>query len=381
MTTIDAERAGAMEVRRAISTTRRADVVALLGAAAAALGLTSLLFQRIAPWSGVVGFVTVSYLLFLVCYALLVSFDGTALTVRDRLASAVVHSLAFASLIALAFIIVFTFWRGHNALGHLNFYTDDMSRAGSLDPLAKGGVLHAVVGTLEEIAIALLVTVPLGLACAVFLNETRGAFTRFVRTIVEAMTALPSIVAGLFIYAALTLGLGVPRSGFAAGMAISVMMLPIVIRAADVVLRLVPSSLKEASYALGSDQLRTVWHVVLPTARSGLTTAVLLGAARGLGETSPVLITAGYGANFNLDPMSGPMVSLPLLTFTLVRFPEPTMIARGFGAAAVLLAVVLVLFLLARLAAARNPSTRTSRRRPRRTPAPVPNPSPARGSS
>jgi len=116
-----------------------------------------------------------------------------------------------------------------------------------------------------------------------------------------------------------------------------------VIRASDVVLRLVPGNLTEAAEALGAPRWRTVWHVVLPTARSGLATAVILGTARGIGETSPVLLTAGYTAALNADPAHGPMVSLPLAVFSFVKSPEPTMIARGFGAAAVLMALVLVL--------------------------------------
>ncbi len=133
-----------------------------------------------------------------------------------------------------------------------------MRSAGPLEPLTDGGILHAAAGTLIEITIALIITVPLGLACAVYLNEVRGTFARFVRTIVEAMTALPSIVAGLFIYAAVILTFGVEKSGFAAGLALSVMMLPIIIRASDVVLRLVPGSLREASLAMGAGQWRTV---------------------------------------------------------------------------------------------------------------------------
>ena len=118
------------------------------------------------------------------------------------------------------------------------------------------------------------------------------AHARFVRTIVEAMTALPSIVAGLFVYTVLIVALGFPRSGFAAAMALSVMMLPIIARASDVVLRVVPGGLREASLALGASRWRTVWHVVLPTARPGLATAVILGLARGIGETAPVLIVS-----------------------------------------------------------------------------------------
>ncbi|MFM9134339.1 MAG: PstA family ABC transporter permease, partial [bacterium] len=177
---------------------------------------------------------------------------------------------------------------------------------------------------------------------------------RFVRTITEAMTALPSIVAGLFIYAFLILILGLDKSGFAAAMAISVMMLPIIIRASDVVLRLVPGALKEAAYALGAGQWRTVWYVTLPTARSGLMTAIILGTARGIGETSPVLLTAGFTAALNTNPASGPMVSLPLATFEFVKSPEQTMIVRGFGTAAVLMLLVLVLFVIARIIGGRG---------------------------
>ncbi len=360
----------APEVRRSTGTREAGDTVVLAGAAAAAVSLTTLLFTRIAPISGTLGFVVVSYLLFLGLYGLLLSMRDNGLAVRDRLASVVVHSLAITALLALVFIVVFTFWRGREALSHLNFFTTDMTTAGPLDPLSSGGILHAAAGTLIEIGLALVIVVPLGLLCAVYLNETRSAFARFVRTIVEAMTALPSIVAGLFVYASLILGLGLAKSGLAAAFALSVMMLPIVIRAADVVIRLVPSSLREASYALGAGQWRTAWHVVLPSARSGLTTAVLLGTARGIGETSPVLITAGFGATLNLDPTEGPMVSLPLATFVFSGSPEQTMIARGFGAAAALLALVLVLFALARVLGGRPAgqlSARQARRRDRQS--------------
>lgn len=339
----------AAERRRSTATRGRADVVIIVGAGAAALSVATLLTTRVIPAANLIAFVIIAYLLFLALYGVLVALEDDGRTVRDRLASVVVHSLAGLAMLALAFIVVFTFFRGFQALVHVNFFTSDMQHAGPLDPLTVGGIVHAAAGTLIEITIALLIVIPLGVTCAVFLNETRGALARFVRTVAEAMTALPSIVAGLFILASVVLTLGLPRSGLAAALAIGVMMLPIVIRASDVVLRLVPGSLKEASYAMGAPQWRTVWHVILPTARSGLTTAVLLATARGIGETSPVLITAGFGSGLNVNPLSGPMVSLPLATFTFSGSPEKTMIARGFGAAAVLLMLVLVLFALARV--------------------------------
>jgi phosphate transport system permease protein len=356
----------ATEVRRLTAARGQADVIVIIGAGAAALSLATLLSIRVLPSGGLGSFVVIAYLLFLAVYGVLVSLQDDGRTIRDRLASVVVHSLAVLAMIGLVFVVGFTFWRARTALGHLNFFTSDMQLAGPLDPLTVGGIVHAVTGTLVEITIALLITVPLGLAGAVYLNEARGPLARFVRTVVEAMTGLPSIVAGLFILASVILGLGLVKSGLAAGLAISVMMLPIIIRAADVVIRLVPGSLREASLAMGASQWRTVWHVVLPTARSGLTTAVLLGAARGLGETSPVLITAGFGSGLNLNVFSGPMVSLPLATFVFSRSPEKTMVARGFGAAAVLMAVVLVLFALARVLGGRPAgelSPRAQRRR------------------
>ncbi|MFJ5546582.1 phosphate ABC transporter permease PstA [Streptomyces sp. NPDC093225] len=354
------------EVRRSTSTLRATDVYAALGAALASLACTGLMFTELTGFSGALGFLVVAYLMFLGLYALLVSFDESGPLVRDRIASVAVHSLAGLMLLALVFVVVYTLWEGRTALPHLNFFTQDMAKAGPLDPLTTGGIRHAVLGTLLQISLALLITVPTGLLCAVFLNEVPGRYARFVRTIVEAMTALPSIVAGLFVYATAILALGVEKSGLAASLAISVMMLPIVIRASDVVVRLVPGTLREASYALGAPRWRTVWHVVLPTARSGLTTAVILGTARGVGETSPVLLTAGFTAVTNLDPGSGPMVSLPLATFEFVKSPERTMIVRGFGTAATLMALVLLLFVVARFIGGRGPGQLSKRRRRRR---------------
>ena len=349
---------------RRIGGFRRSDVLSLVGAAIAGLGFAALLFTLL-PFSGWLGFLAVAYLGFVALYAVLVSLDEDFSAVKDRLA-VMIQSLAFTLLMALVFVVTFTVIRGWEALTNINFFTQDMQNAGPLDPLTSGGILHAIAGTLIMITIALSIVIPLGVACAVYMNEMPGPFARFVRTISEAMTALPSIVAGLFIYASLILILGFDKSGLAAAMAISVMMLPIIIRASDVVLRLVPGNLKEAAYALGAGQWRTVWHVTLPTARSGLMTAIILGTARGIGETSPVLLTAGFTAALNLNPTTGPMVSLPLATFEFVKSPEPTMIARGFGTAAVLMFVVLILFIIARIIGGRGPGNLSKSQQKRR---------------
>jgi phosphate transport system permease protein len=337
------------DVPRQIGALRVSDVLSLVGAVLASLSMTTFIFTVLAPVGGVIGFLVIAYFLFLISYAVLVSLDEKMTIVRDRVVSVAVHSLAVIVFATLVYIVAFAVFRGAEALPHLNFFIEDMSLTGPLDPVTQGGVIHAIVGSLIQIGIALIITIPLGLTTAVFLSEVPGPFSRFLRTIVEAMTALPSIVAGLFIYATFILILGFDKSGFAASLAITVMMLPIMIRASDVVLRLVPSTLKEASIGLGADNFRTMWQVTLPTARSGLVTAIILATARGIGETSPVLLTSGFTASFNANPFEGPMVSLPLAVFQFVKSPEPTMIARGFGTAAVLMLLVVVLFVIARI--------------------------------
>jgi phosphate transport system permease protein len=327
---------------------RREDVLRAVGAASAAVALTAWLFSQILPARGALSFVVVAYLLFLGLFVALIALDADRMTVWDRVAGVVIHSAAVVLLLALAVVVVFTLARGSEAFKHLNFWSDDMSLAGPLDPLTMGGMAHAAVGTLIMIAFALAISIPLGLTCAIFLAEFPSPFARLVRTVVEAMTALPSIICGLFIYATYVLAFGLDKSAFAASLAITIMILPIIVRSADVVLRLVPATLKEASLSTGASRWRTIWHVVLPTAKSGLTTAIVLGTARGIGETSPVLLTAGYTTYFNFNPFSGPMVSLPFATFTLVKSPTPSQVARGFGAAAVLMVMVFALFWIAR---------------------------------
>lgn len=349
--------------RRRISRIRQSDILQLVGAAVAGVSLTAVVFAFIAPFDGPIGFVLVAYALFLLVYALLVRQDEDGTAVVDRLVAVMVSTLAAVFVGALIYVVAYVIVGGLQALRQLNFYTEDMSNAGPLDGLEVGGILHAMVGSLIMIAIALVIVIPVGITTAIFLNEMPGRFSRFVRILVEAMTALPSIIAGLFIYATFILILGMPKSGLAAALAISVMMLPIVIRAADVVVRLVPGNLKEASYALGASQLRTVWHVVLPTARSGLMTAVILGTARGVGETSPVLLTAGFTQSLNTDPFDGPMISLPLAAFKFIGSSEESFKLRGFGAATVLIVLVLILFVLARMVGGRGPGQLSNRQR------------------
>jgi phosphate transport system permease protein len=328
-----------------------------------AVSLTWLEYQRILPTTGALGFWIVTYAVFLALYATVTWLrERNRLVVVDRLFAAIAVSAGIAVTCSLALVIGYTISRGYAAL-HLNFFTETMFTTGPLDPLTRGGALHAMVGTLEQVGIGALIAVPLGIATAVYLNEVGGSLARVVRTLVDAMSALPSIVAGLFIFASVILTLGVDKSGLAAALALAVMMMPIVTRTAEVVLRLVPNGLREASYALGAPQWRTVLFVVLPTARSSLVTAVILGVARGVGETAPVLLTAGFTSAMNANPLEGQQVSLPLYIFNYVRFPQPDMIARAYGAALTLLLLVGILFVTARLIGGRRPGQSSRRRR------------------
>ena len=195
-------------------------------------------------------------------------------------------------------------------------------------PATAGGGAHAIVGTLEQVGLALLWSLPLGLAAAVFLNESRSRWRRPVRIFVDAMSGLPSIVAGLFIFAVLILPVRPQRHASSATTASwpawrwPSPMLPTITRTVEVVLRLVPDGLREASLAMGASRARTVWSVVFPTARTGMTTAVVLGIARAVGETAPLLFTAfGYDL-MNANPFNGPQESLPLFVYRNIRKPD-----------------------------------------------------------
>jgi phosphate transport system permease protein len=340
--------------RRRTSARTGDDLRVLIGSGIASLATTWLFYEQVLPLSGKVGFVIAWYVTFLAYYAGTTALVAPRHVVTDRVMTAVVIGAPCLVAVALVSMVLFTVLKGWTALVHLNFYTSDATGVGPLDPLDKGGISHAIVGTLIEIGLAVAIALPLGLATAVYLSEVGGRLSRFVRTVIEAMTALPSIVAGLFVYAVFRTELHMPASGLAAALALSIMGLPIMTRAADVVLRVVPGGLREASYALGAGHWQTVWKVVLPTARPGLATALILGIARMVGETSPLLLTTGASSFFTVNPLHDPMNSLPLYTFTAVTSGEPRFVERGYAAATVLLLLVLILFLIARLVARRR---------------------------
>ena len=342
-----------------------ADMVTLAGAAVGALALDWVLYERVLPFSGVLGFWTCWYVLFLVFYTSIASLQWDRLAVQDKVVQVALSSFGVLATAIVIDQVAYTLVRGFAAVRHSSFWTQTMARAGPLSPITVGGIAHALVGTLEMLALSTFMSVPLGIAAAVYLAEVGGRAARPVRTLVDAMTSLPDIIAGLFILAFIVLTIGVPKSGFAASLALAITMLPIVARAAETVLRIVPGTLREASYALGGSQWRTVLMVVLPTARSGLATAVVLAMARGIGETAPVLLVAGYSRVMNVNPFANWQTSLPLYTYNEIQSPEPADHIRAFGAGFVLIILVLILFTIARRIGGGTPGELTRRQRRR----------------
>ena len=335
------------------------------GAAMGALGLVWVLYERVLPFSGVLGFWLSWYVVFLLLYASMARMQWDTRDVSHRVALVAVTTGGALAVIIVIGQVLFVVARGIRAAWHLNFWTQSMAFAGPLQPLSAGGVLHAIVGTLEQIGLGTLFSVPLGLLAAMFLAEVGGRMARPIRTIVEAMTALPDVIAGLFVYALFILTLGMQKSGLAAALALAVTMMPIVARASEVVIRLVPGTLREASYALGSSQWRTVLNVVLPTARAGLATAVVLAMARGIGETAPVLVVSGVTKEMNFNPLHGPQMSLPLFIweYAHIEAVNQTIVTRAFGAGVALVLIVLLLFALARRLGGSAPGQLSRRQR------------------
>lgn len=347
------------------------DVVTVLGSALSSVCLTWLLFARLTDSVGWFGFLAIAYALFLALFAVATADRLGRLVAVDRVVTVIVVTGALLVLVPLLSLILYIFVLGFKAL-RATFFVQDQAGITPVMPATAGGASHAIVGTIEQVGLALLWSLPLGLAAAVFLNETRSRWRRPVRIFVDAMSGLPSIVAGLFIYAVLILPFAKTENpvfgfnGFMASLALAITMLPTITRTVEVVLRLVPDGLREASLALGASKARTVWSVVFPTARTGMTTAIVLGIARAVGETAPLLFTAfGYDL-MNANPVSGPQESLPLFVYRNIRKPDQSAIDRGFAGALVLMVIVLGLFALARYIGRDRSKRRTSRAESRR---------------
>jgi phosphate transport system permease protein len=267
----------------------------------------------------------------------------------DRFVTCLVYGAFLLAMVPLVSLVWTVLAKG---LARLDGEFFNSSMVGIVGP--GGGAYHAIFGTLIITAITALMSVPVGLLTAIYLVEYgRGPLKRWITFLVDVMTGIPSIVAGLFAYALFVLffGPGV-RMGFAGAVALSVLMIPVVVRSSEEVLKLVPNELREASYALGVPKWRTVVKVVLPTALAGLGTAVTLAIARVIGETAPLLVTVGITNASNFDPFDGRMATLPVFAYyqlTQPGVPPQYGIDRAWTAALVLIIIVLVLNLIARL--------------------------------
>jgi phosphate transport system permease protein len=256
------------------------------------------------------------------------------------------------ALIPLALVIYYLLLKGLGSISG-SFFTTDPNGNFFGNP---GGIRSAILGTLEIIALASLIAIPIGIGVALYLTEygKQSRFANLVRYFIDVMTGVPSIVFGLFIYIVLVIShVGGNFTGWKGSVAVSLLMLPIVARASEVVLLLVPDSLREAALALGAPRWRVVTKVVLPTALPGLVTGSLLAVARGMGETAPLLFTTAgaFGATANLGAQ---MNALPLQIFTDITSPRNIIVARAWGAALTLVALVLILNLAARAIARRS---------------------------
>ena len=273
-----------------------------------------------------------------------------AVSNRRRTTDRVMRSLLLAlTLVALVPLVLIVYYLVEEGLGawSSDFFTTDPSGRFLGDP---GGIKSAILGTIYMVALASLIAIPLGIGVALYLVEygKKSWFAQAVRYFVDVMTGVPSIVFGLFVYIVLVLtGVAGTFAGWKGSMALALLALPIVTRSAEVVLSLVPNSLREAALALGAPRWRVVFRIVLPTALPGLVTGSLLAVARAAGETAPLLFTA-FAVNATTWDLGQQMNSLPIQIFNDVRQPQANIVERAWGAALTLVAMILMLTLIAR---------------------------------
>ncbi|BCL29078.1 phosphate ABC transporter permease PstA [Streptomyces aurantiacus] len=267
---------------------------------------------------------------------------------KDRVATSLVWVAFLLAVIPLVSLIWTTVKRGVKVFDGY-FLTHSMGLIADDEP--GGGIYHAILGTLEQVGIATVISVPVGILTAVYLVEYgRGRLAQAVTFFVDVMTGIPSIVAGLFVLSFWILILDMGPSGFAGSMALTILMLPVIVRSTEEMLKLVPNELREASLALGVPKWRTIMKVVLPTSIGGITTGVMLAIARITGETAPVLLLVWGSAFINTDPFDGPQASLPMYIYQQYANSGGAGVAydRAWAAALTLIGFVMILNLAAR---------------------------------
>jgi phosphate transport system permease protein len=265
----------------------------------------------------------------------------------DGLASSIAFTGSVIVFLPVVSILYTTISKGVKGL-HWTLFTDSMENSSYLDPIGMGGILHAIVGTMYMIIIASVISVPLSILTALYLTEIKGKAAGFIQFLVQAMSGVPSVVAGIFIYAALLLNTSFRGSGITGALPLAILMIPTVTRTAQEVLLLIPNDLREAGQALGATQWKTVITIVVPAARSGLVTAVILGVARIAGETAPLLFTIGGSDKVNWNPFNGPQSALPYYVWKGLISGTPEAVQRAWTAILVLLMIVLFFFSIAR---------------------------------
>jgi phosphate transport system permease protein len=271
-------------------------------------------------------------------------------SIRRRIKNHVATMFFLASfataLVPLIWVLSVVVARGWYAVSHSGWWTHSLH--GVLPEQFAGGVYHALYGTLVQAGVAGILSVPLGLMTAVYLVEYgSGRLVRVTTFMVDVLAGVPSIVAALFIFSLWIATLGFEQSAFAVSLALVLLMLPVVVRSTEEMLRLVPDELREASYALGIPKWKTIVRIVFPIAMPGIVSGVLLAVARVIGETAPVLVLVGYSRSINLDIFNGNMASLPLLIYTELTNPEHAGFQRIWGAALTLIVIVAVMNLVA----------------------------------
>lgn len=298
-----------------------------------------------AGWHSRVQWGLVSALLFLVISYVATSVVENRRQAKDRLATSLVWVCFLIAIVPLASLLWTTVSRGS---GRLDLYFLTHSMAGVLGSEDSGGVYHALIGTLEQVGIATVISAPLGLLTAVYLVEYgRGSLAKAVTFFVDVMTGIPSIVAGLFILSIMLIA-GLEPSGLMGALALTILMIPVVVRSTEEMLKLVPNELREASLALGIPKWRTILKVVLPTAIGGIATGVMLAIARIAGETAPIILLVFGSQLINPNPFEGAQSSLPFYIYEQYKIGETASYDRAWAAALVLIAFVMILNLVAR---------------------------------
>ncbi len=268
---------------------------------------------------------------------------------RNLLASVLVTVAFLIALVPLLWLLHTVVSKGLKAVLSSTWWSHSLE--GVLPEQFGGGVYHAIYGTVVQVAMAAVIAIPLGMLTAIYLVEYgRGPLAKVTGYMIDILAGVPSIVAALFIFSVWIVTFGFQQSAFAVSLALVLLMLPVVVRSTEEMLRLVPDELREASYALGVQKWVTIMRVVLPSAFSGIISGLLLAIARVMGETAPVLVLVGYSRSINFNIFDGNMASLPLLIYTELGNPEAAGQQRVWGAALTLILIVALLNVLASVA-------------------------------